>query len=37
MKVKKNATVNIPILFLPFELGMHKCHLVFTDEAVGEL
>jgi hypothetical protein len=25
------------VLFLPFELGVHKCHVVFTDEAVGEL
>jgi hypothetical protein len=37
IKVRKNQTVNIPVLFLPFELGVHKCHVVFTDEAVGEL
>ena len=37
MKVRKNQTVNVPVLFLPFELGVHKCHVVFTDEAVGEL
>jgi hypothetical protein len=24
-------------LFLPFELGIHKCHVVFTDEQVGEV
>jgi hypothetical protein len=35
--VRKNQTVNVPVLFLPFELGVHKCHVVFTDEAVGEL
>ena len=27
----------MPILFLPFELGIHKCHIVFTDENVGEV
>ena len=37
VKVRKNTTVNVPLLFLPFELGVHKCHVVFTDEAVGEL
>ena len=37
IKVRKNQTVNVPVLFLPFELGVHKCHVVFTDEAVGEL
>ena len=37
VKVRKNQTVNVPVLFLPFELGVHKCHVVFTDEAVGEL
>lgn len=29
--------MNVPVLFLPFELGVHKSHIVFTDEAVGEL
>jgi hypothetical protein len=37
VKVRKNQTANVPVLFLPFELGVHKCHVVFTDEAVGEL
>jgi len=37
VKVRKNQTVNVPVLFLPFELGVHKCNVVFTDEAVGEL
>jgi hypothetical protein len=37
VKVRKNQTVNVPLLFLPFELGVHKCNVVFTDEAVGEL
>jgi len=27
----------VPILFLPFELGVHKCHVVFTDETLGEV
>lgn len=25
------------ILFLPFELGIHKAHIIFCDEAVGEI
>ena len=25
------------ILFLPFELGIHKAHIIFSDEAVGEI
>jgi hypothetical protein len=29
--------VNVPILFLPFELGVHKAYVVFVDENVGEL
>lgn len=37
VKVRKNQTINVPILFLPFELGVHKCFVVFTDENVGEL
>lgn len=37
VRVRKNATVNVPVLFLPFELGVHKCFVVFTDENVGEL
>jgi hypothetical protein len=37
VKVRKNQTVNVPVLFLPFELGVHKCQVVFTDESIGEL
>lgn len=37
IKVRKNQTVNVPILFLPFELGVQKCFVVFVDENVGEL
>jgi hypothetical protein len=37
VKVRKNQTVNVPVLFLPFELGVHKCNVVFTDESIGEL
>ena len=37
VKVRKNQTVNFPVVFLPFELGVHKCFVVFTDENVGEL
>ena len=25
------------MLFLPFELGVHKANIIFTDEAVGEI
>ena len=35
--MRKNQTVNVPISFLPFELGVHKCYVVFSDENVGEL
>lgn len=24
-------------MFLPFELGIHKAHIIFCDEAVGEI
>lgn len=37
IKVRKNQTVNVPLMFLPFELGIHKCFVVFVDENVGEL
>jgi hypothetical protein len=29
--------VTLPILFLPFELGIHKANIIFTDENVGEV
>lgn len=37
IKVRKNQTVNVPITFLPFELGIQKCFVVFVDENIGEL
>jgi len=37
IKIRKNNSAMIPIIFLPFELGIHKCHIIFTDEAVGEV
>jgi len=37
VKIRKNAQAPIPVIFLPFELGIHKCHVIFTDEAVGEV
>ena len=37
IKIRKGANANVTILFLPFELGVHKCNVVFTDEAIGEL
>ena len=35
--VKKNGSMIVPITFLPFELGVHKCYVVFADENVGEM
>jgi hypothetical protein len=32
VKVKKGYTINVPVLFLPFELGVHKCYVVFSDD-----
>ena len=37
VKIRKGAQALIPIFFLPFELGIHKCHVIFTDELVGEV
>jgi len=37
VKIRKGAQVTVPILFLPFELGIHKAHIIFTDENVGEV
>ena len=38
LKIKKgNQNGTVQILFLPFELGIHKAHIIFCDEAVGEI
>lgn len=37
IKIRKGAQATVPILFLPFELGIHKANLIFTDENVGEV
>ena len=37
VKIRRNNSAMIPIIFLPFELGIHKCHIIFTDEQVGEV
>lgn len=37
LKIKKGNQGQLSILFLPFELGIHKCHVIFTDENVGEV
>jgi len=37
IRIKRGQQANVQILFLPFELGVHKCNIVFTDEAIGEL
>ena len=37
LKIRKGAQQTVPILFLPFEPGIHKCHIVSTDENVEEV
>ena len=37
VRIKKNGSNIVPINFLPFELGVHKCFVVFSDENVGEI
>lgn len=37
VKIRRGAQAPIPVIFLPFELGIHKCHVIFTDENVGEV
>mmetsp|Transcript_43633 Transcript_43633/g.42153 ORF Transcript_43633/g.42153 Transcript_43633/m.42153 type:complete len:145 (+) Transcript_43633:466-900(+) len=37
IRARKNQIINVPIVFLPFELGVHKCYVVFSDDNVGEL
>jgi hypothetical protein len=37
IKIRKGNQVTLPILFLPFELGIHKANIIFTDENVGEV
>lgn len=37
VKVRKNGSATVQIIFMPAELRNHKCHVVFTDENVGEL
>ena len=38
LKIKKgNQNGTVQILFLPFELGIHKAHIIFCDEQVGEI
>lgn len=37
IRIKKNGSNIVPVTFLPFELGVHKCYVVFSDENVGEM
>jgi len=37
VRIKKNGSNIVPITFLPFELGVHKSYVVFSDENVGEM
>lgn len=37
IKIKKQSQQTVQVLFLPFELGVHKANIIFTDEAVGEI
>jgi hypothetical protein len=36
-RITMGNQVTLPILFLPFELGIHKANIIFTDENVGEV
>jgi hypothetical protein len=35
--IKKGKTYVLQVNFLPFELGIHKCNIILTDESVGEV
>eukprot|EP01022_Parablepharisma_sp_SALTPOND_P034835 TRINITY_DN931_c0_g1_i1.p1 TRINITY_DN931_c0_g1~~TRINITY_DN931_c0_g1_i1.p1 ORF type:complete len:1690 (-),score=186.44 TRINITY_DN931_c0_g1_i1:61-5130(-) len=35
--VNKGQTTTLPVIFLPFELGVHECFIVLVDNDVGEL
>eukprot|EP00826_Nyctotherus_ovalis_P038520 TRINITY_DN3612_c0_g1_i6.p1 TRINITY_DN3612_c0_g1~~TRINITY_DN3612_c0_g1_i6.p1 ORF type:complete len:1173 (+),score=401.21 TRINITY_DN3612_c0_g1_i6:253-3771(+) len=37
LPVNKGQTQNLTVVFLPFELGVHRCFVVLTDNDVGEL
>ena len=36
-RIKKGGTGTATIVFLPFEIGLHKCYVIFVDENVGEI
>ena len=36
LKIKKNSSSKVPILYLPINQEVHKCHMIFIDERVGE-
>lgn len=37
LKIKRGGQQTLQINFLPFELGIHKCNIILTDENVGEV
>jgi len=37
LPVNKGQTQTLTVVFLPFELGVHRCFVVLTDNDVGEL
>ena len=37
ISISKNGTAKLPIYYLPVTLEDHRCHLIFTDEKVGEM
>jgi len=37
ISIAKNGSAKLPIYYLPVTLEPHKCHIIFTDERVGEM
>jgi len=37
LPVRKKATVTLPVTFIPFEFGTHRCDILLTDKEVGEI
>ena len=36
VKIKKNETVTVNLLFIPLIMDTHKCYVIFRDPKVGE-
>lgn len=35
LKISKGKSSQLQISFLPFELGIHKCNIILTDDSDG--